>query len=288
MGGLKIKIKAPKLKLKIPSLNEIGKNINKAAIKVGKDTERELENARKGEIGHVVGKLAGGIAKGAGAVTESGKALLKGENALKPLAKGVAGITQAAIITTGYGAALYTKGSQKILRDEKLSKYTLGISKDLAGSISGVTEIGDRGNISNENRDAIFRLATKAGGIAAGVAYAPQIGGALKSAAVGATKVKATTYLGGIAAAGYLQKGNVKKAVQTLTGAEIGGLPDGSNPDQGGGGGAAPVYNPVTGETYYPPTVNYNYASGPDQTKNILIYGAIGIAALFLISKKVI
>lgn len=163
MGGLGIKI---------PSINQIGKNINRAAINVGKQAEQTWKDAGRGEVG----KWAGGIGQSAyNAALAAPRAVVTGQ-----YGKEIQRFAGSAANLYTYGALDYASKSnfiKKTLNDKSVDQWTLGLSGDLYSASRGASTMSRDGQISNYDRNRIFQ-------------------GIVKGAAIGGAAYAASTYFG--------------------------------------------------------------------------------------------
>ena len=160
------------IKISVPSISQIGKNINRAAINVGKQSEQTFKDAGRGEIG----KWAGGIGQSAyNAALAAPRAVISGN-----YSKEIQRFAGSAANLYTYGGLDYASKSnfiKKTLNDKTVDSLTLGLSGDLYSASRGTSTLSRDGSISNYDRNRIFQ-------------------GVVKSVAIGGAVYAGSTYFG--------------------------------------------------------------------------------------------
>lgn len=173
MGGIKIKIKAPK----IPSIKQIGRDINRAAINVGRSVESNAQGLGRamgnGEIAKIV---KGGAESAFNTVTMIPKATYAvAQGDTKKAGKILQKSAGSAINLKSFGLQSYfgqSSGVQNFMRDRTVDRLTLGLSGDYAGYSRGVSTLSSRGEISREDFQDALRLGGKTLAVASVFAFA--------------------------------------------------------------------------------------------------------------------
>lgn len=153
----------------ITATNQASRSVSantQGLIKQAQTTLRDTQNLQRevsrGEIGRIGSNVANTLYAGATTIPRIGGALIGRGNLSKEVQKTFGGYLQTVVPSSAVVGN--SSGAQKLLRYENLSKNTFGLTKNYAGSTSGIVSLTNQGTISNSDRNDLTQFGVKVGG----------------------------------------------------------------------------------------------------------------------------
>jgi len=205
--------------------------VQKAVETVTAPVAKVVSDASKGDVGKFVSQVAGDTGRVLASPFEVASDLSRGDiqHAQQSATKGFGSSADLVLGGMNPGGGYILQQNPSLLSSKELDKYTLGMSSDYAGTLSGARSAADSGQVSSGDQNSIMRWLAKVGLIGASVSAAPKIKAYFsqtKSAEAADAAAKSTPWseigkdtllYGGIAKA--VSTGNIQGAINQYTGA---------------------------------------------------------------------